>query len=206
MACTYRLLASTLVSLLITACGEKGDADTDTSTTAGDSESTAPTTGNQDPACACIDPAGFGLGSYTCESGPCPTVSLECSFEVPGPSPPACDGGSLVTLDEAALNCALDQLIAGTPGLITYSHVDEFNGGGAFLAISSAGNLTRSYSFVDLGGGESPAGFVTLKDKAYFTACKAEPDVATRFLCFIQWSEDQPDATCDDASELSEQF
>ncbi len=204
----HRLLALTLVTTILAACGDKQPGDEASSTTANtdsDTASTGPTTGAVDPACACIDPATFGYASYTCEPGPCEPVAVECDAEG-SPSDVACGSGTVVSLDEAALNCALDQLIAGTPGLIEYSISDYISSGGAFVAIGPSGNLMRSYGVYDLGGSESPAGSVTLKDAAYFTACKAEPDVQARFLCFVQWTDDEPAATCDDASELGSEY
>lgn len=196
--------------LVITACGAKqpGDDATDSASSGdtGDSDTTPTTGAAADPACACIDPAQFGRSSFICEAGPCDTVSLDCSDEEPGASSPACGSGVLVSLDEVALGCALDQLIAGTPGVIAYHESNITSSGGAFVAISASGNLMRHYSVHDLGGNEGPAGFVTLKDRAYFEGCKAETDAEARYLCFIQWTDDEPEAICDDLSELSSEF
>lgn len=203
-----RILALTLVTTALAACGDPqpGDeADTSSTTTDTDAASTGPTTGAVDPACACIDPAQFGRASYTCAPGPCDSVAVECDAEG-SPSDTVCGSGTVVSLDEVALNCALDQLIAGTPGLIEYSISDYISSGGAFVAIGPGGDLMRSYGVYDLGGSEGAVGPVSLKDAAYFTACKAEPDVQARFLCFIRWTDDEPAATCDDASELSSEF
>ena len=196
--------------LVITACGDKqpGDDATD-SASSGDTDDsdTVPTTGEPvDPACACIDPEMFGSASLVCEVGPCDTVSLDCSDEVEGPSSKACGGGTLVSLDEAALGCALDQLIAGTPGVIAYHESNITSSAGAYLVITASGTLMRSPGIYDLGGSESPVGLVTLKPKSYFEGCKAETDLEARYICFVQWTDDKPAALCDDESELSSEF
>jgi len=203
------LILITPVTLISPACGDKdpGDESDSASSGTGDSDTdAAPTTGDVDPACACIAPDEFGSASLTCEVGPCGTVDLDCSDEQEGPASTACDSGSLVALDAVALDCALDQLIAGTPGIIAYHETNITSSAGAYLVISATGTLMRSHGTYDLGGSESPVGPVTLKPKSYFEGCKAETDAEARYLCFIQWTDDQPAALCDDASELSSEF
>ena len=196
--------------LLVAACGP-GDADDDTGTSTGDTgdtDTSEPTTTGGDPACACIDPAMEAQFSYICEPGPCATVTVKCEEVEPGlPGDALCDGTGKATLDVAALDCALDQLIAGTPGMISFHHSDYISYGGGFVVLGPGEKmLTRSYGAYDLGAQESAAGFVTLKDAAYFTDCKAEADPHARYMCFRDWSDEEPTAVCDDASESSEQI
>lgn len=206
MVCAQRRPMSPRSALLILGCliftacpdAEKGS---DTGASTGDSGDTEPTSGG-DPACACIDPAEEGSFSYVCAPAPCGTVSLKCD-DMEG-TDALCNGfGTVVMFDEAALDCSLDQLIARTPGIVEYHSLTEGGSssyGGAFVDVTTG--LARHYGGADLGSSESAAGFVTLKDPAYFEGCKAETDVAARFDCFVRWAvEDEPTAQCDDPLE-----
>jgi hypothetical protein len=175
-----------------------GDASTGTPTTSGDPTTGEPTTG-VDPACACIDPEEFGHESYVCEPGPCALVELDCNPESDDKDV-ACGGFGTATLTVEPLDCAIDQLIAGTPGMIRYIAREGFGGEGAFVVVGPGPALMRRNSYLDNGANEGPAGFVTLKDTAYFMGCKAEPDPQLRFLCFKEWSDEEPAPTCDEAS------
>jgi hypothetical protein len=194
-----RFLALTLI---VAACGDKDAGDSDSATdSATDSAATEPTDGEAaDPACACVDPAQFGHFSYTCDRGPCDSVAVECDDEGEQ-SDPACGGSELVSLDETALNCALDVLISGKPGFVEHSSLTYISSSGAWLQVSAAGALTRSFGVYDLGGSEGAVGLVKLKSKAYFEGCKAEPDVQQRYLCFTAWTDDEPAALCDEPGE-----
>jgi len=196
-----------LACLLLTGCpdGEKADGtDTDDSTAeAGDSE---PTTG--DPACACIDAANEDFFSYVCEPPPCGTVALKCGDSYENLDPLCNNNAEVVSFDEAALDCSLDRLIARMPGIVEY-HVlyGDYGGsyGGGFVDASTG--LMRTYSGAFAHTSESAAGFVTLKDPAYFAGCKAEADVAARYKCFRQWSvEEEPTAQCDEPMEYYNEF
>lgn len=185
--------------LLIAACGP-GEAD-DTGTSTGDTgETSEPTTTGGDPACACIDPAMDAQFSYICEPGPCATVTASCDTA----DDLTCGPGERV-IDVAALDCALDQIIAGTPGMISVHDSESFGYDGAFI-VPGAGekSLTRSYGAQDLGSYEGPAGFVKLRDVAHFTGCKAMTDPGARLGCLRDWSDEEPTAVCDEASSRSD--
>jgi hypothetical protein len=204
MASRYRLIPAFL--FLHAACpGDKGaDGSSGGDSTAGTTE--ADPTESASPGCACVDPEQFGSASYICEIGPCDSVDVVCSSEAAG-SDPVCGSSALVSLDEEALNCALDQLIARTPGTISTGENDTTSSSSAFIEVSDAAKvLTRRSSLVDLGGQQSAAGFVTLKDPAYFMGCKAETDVQARYICFREWSDEEPAADCDEPEELSNQY
>lgn len=186
--------------------GTTGDATTGAPTTGttgdattGDATTGEPTTTGADPACACIDPEEFGHESYVCEPGPCALVSVTCDPESGGMDV-ACGGSGTATLAVEALDCAIDQLIAGEPGMIRYLVSDGFGGEGAFIVPGPDEVLMRRNSYLDNSASEGPAGFVTLKNPAYFTGCKAEPDPQLRFLCFKEWSDEEPEPTCDTPS------
>lgn len=205
----HRLLALTL---LAAGCGDKDPGESDSATDSAGTEPTAteptePTEGEPaDPACACVDPAEFGHFSYTCDRGPCDSVDVECTTEGEK-SDPACGGDELVSLDEVALNCALDLLISGKPGFIEHSSTTYNSSDGAWLQISATGALTRRFGVYDLGGNEGAVGPVKLKSKAYFEGCKAEPDVQQRYLCFVAWTDDEePAALCDEPGDLPSEF
>lgn len=159
--------------------------------------------------CACIDPEEFGGASYTCPKSPCDTLEARC---VPGSGGGTGTGtgtgadtdGSdcTITVQEAALDCALDRLIQGQTGFAveyTFTPDQGYSTEGGFIAVLGPDRaaLTRTWSWVDLGGSDSNAGRVQLKDAAYFEACKSEPDLTTRFWCMTEWSEQAPDALCD---------
>lgn len=204
---SIRSALALLTCLTLCACpGTDKDGDSSTGGTT-DASATEPTGGDVNPACACIDPEMFGAASYTCPAPLCGVVSLKCDTEAGG-SDPLCGTGTVVDFDEAALDCALDQLIAGTPGRVEWHALSEGSGSSAFdgAFLSIADGLTRSYGGFDANSQESAAGFVTLKDAAYFKGCKAETEVAARYNCFRAWSDGEPAAECDAADELSEQF
>lgn len=178
------------------------EASTGTETT--DDETTVdPTTGGgePDPACACIDPEQEGSFSYVCPAGPCPTIKVKCDDQAEGVND-LCNGDGVISLDVEALDCAIDQMIAGTPGLVEIHEQDYIGASGAYVEVGKAQNLMRYYSVYDLSGSESAVGFVKLKDKAYFEGCKAEPDPQLRYLCLKAWTEDEPEPLCDEYADI----
>lgn len=152
-------------------------------------------------------PRSSGAASYICGEAACGVVGMKCDVEAEG-SDPLCGTGKLISFDEAALNCALDQLIAGTPGLVEYHELSEGFGSSSFAGgfIVVGDGLTRRFNGYDANYNETAAGFVALKDAAYFKSCKAEVELSARYACFKAWSDAEPGAACDDTQELSEQF
>lgn len=167
------------------------------------------TTEPADPACACIDPDNFSDESYVCDLGPCPLVVAFCDVNV-GPldeEEPGCEGvGGVFSVDEAALECALLQLKDGDEGAIAFAvdSNDPGSQGGFVQLLPDRQALMRTYQWYDLGGAETPAGVVSLKDAAYFEACIDEADPATRFKCFRAWSAQEPAAQCDESGAQSD--
>lgn len=186
--------------------------DTTSETTSGTSEATTsgtsePTTTDASsstgpempsPACKCIDPEAHGVSSYTCShEGGCDDVVAFCDVNI-GMDTPGCGWGTF-SVDEAALDCAIDHLISGQPGLVWWqidSNGSESSGAWVDLGKDRQG-VGRSWDFIDLGGTDYDAGTLEIKDAAYFEDCKTKPDVDAKFLCFKQWSETPPDASCD---------
>ena len=192
-----------LACLLFTGCpGDDGE-DTDTDDSTAEAGDTEPTSGG-DPACACIDPEEEGAFSYICAEPACGSVDLKCDDSEW--DDPLCGGfGTVLMFDEQALDCSLDMLIARTPGVVKYHSLTQgisSGYGGGFLEVTTG--LSRRYGGADLGFSESAAGFVTVKDPAYFEGCKAETDVAKKLACFRDWAlEAEPTAQCDEPMELS---
>lgn len=166
-------------------------------------DSTSSTTAPTDPSseCACIDTETLGPWSYDCPQGPCEAVRAEClpDDNMQG-SGGACEDWGIFTVDEAKLDCVLDQLIAGDVGYIEYSFTPDqgFSEDGGFIAVAPGREgLMRTWEWADLGGYWSAAGVVPLKDASYFEGCKAEPDLQERFSCMTAWSTQEPEAQCD---------
>jgi hypothetical protein len=163
------LRASCLLLPLLAACpaGGEGSA-TDTDAVAG---------------CACI-PEQEGShadipAAPTCGEGPCPTVMGSC--DVCNEVPPAS-----LSVDAAALECALVALRDRTPGLITWRwdsdggyRIDE-----GYLQVNEDGTVVRrSWYRHDLIFSASDAVVGELPPPEAFDACLAEPDERARFDC-----------------------
>jgi hypothetical protein len=181
--------------------------DTVEPTTTDASSSTGPEMPPPSPTCKCIDPDVYGVSSYTCShEGGCDDVVAFCDVEA-GMDTPGCSYGTF-SIDEVALDCAIDHLIAGQPGLVWWQ-IDS-NGPeqyGAWVDIGKARQGTgRSWDFIDLGGTDYDAGTFVLKDAAYFEDCKTRPDVEEKFLCFKDWGVTPPNASCDAEESYSDPF
>lgn len=166
--------------------GTTGAATTDTSTTSGLTSvelTTEPTTHASDTevspevSCECAAPDGlnYWLGSYdaaACGWGPC--GSIEFDSEV---------------LDVEALDCALEMLIAGTPGLVHHelSGTQLYEGGFVRIAADRRG-LSRTWEQEDLGCTTYPLEMIQLKEPDYFAGCKALADPRDRYACLRDWS------------------
>lgn len=200
MAWTRLLL--TLGSIVaLTACNpdKEGATDTEAGTTEAGTETES--TGSAPEVCACVEPEEFGVESFTCGGWSCPMLAASCEE---GPTGATCGGG--FDIDEAALACVLDALIAGDEGLLAWTFTPDGNVSveGGFVAIQAGrSGLARTWLREDLAGENSPAGVVALKDAAYFEACKAEPDLKTRFECAVAWSDEAPTAQCAEAESFS---
>lgn len=152
-------------------------------------------------ACGCIDEEAH-FDTYTCEVGPCGVVVVGCDV-TQGIDEPGCEGvGGEFSIDEAALDCSLDRLIAGEAGWVGYD-IDSNGpgrGGGFALVLAERQALTRFWDFYDLSGSDTNAGVVPLKDAAYFQGCKQLADLAERYKCFKDWNAAPPPPDCDVAS------
>ena len=181
-----------------------------TSTTGGPTSTTdGPTSTTGEPAveCACINKDQFGADSYTCATdGGCGPVEAFCDANNLDEMDVICEGWGAFSVDPVVLDCALDRLIAGTPGLVWW-HIGS-NGpgdyGGFVDIIGDRAGIGRNYQYFDLGGSDTAAGMVTLKDAAYFEGCKAESDPELKFTCMRDWWTAPPTNLCDDFSQVSD--
>ena len=165
------------------------------------------TTGEAPAECACINTDEFGGGSYTCATdGGCGPVEAFCDANNLDEMDVICEGWGAFSVDPVVLDCALDRLIAGTPGLVWW-HIGS-NGpgdyGGFVDIIGDRAGIGRNYEYFDLGGSDTAAGMVTLKDAAYFEGCKAVSDPELKFTCMRDWWTAPPTNLCDDFSQVSD--
>jgi len=134
-------------------------------------------------ACECIrDDQGAHSeipSAPTCGEGPCPTVLGSCrSCEDVPPLE--------LSVDTAALECALVALRDRTPGLITWRWDIESGYGtdeGYLLVREDGTTVRRIWEGLDLGFQASDAVFGELPPPEVFDACLAEPDDQDRFDC-----------------------
>lgn len=186
---------------LLLACPPDSDQTTDSpdaSTTEASSssnitieETTEPTTAATSPpaprpaTCACVLPDGTH-DADTCGRGPCGTIEVECS-------PDFCSPEDQIVLDATAIECALDVLVAGGPGVIEYESAVPahlFVERGILLLDAERRGITRTESRFDLGCFESDATLVEVKPAGYFAACKDLASPLDRFNCLKEWSAD----------------
>lgn len=161
--------------LLALACGDGGEpptTDTDTSTatttTGASASSSASSTGAPPAECTCV--------GDTCESGPCPVVAGGCPQNCP----------TDFTVQEADLQCALEALRDGTPGVIAWNYTP--NGGGVqeYGSITVlAGRKALRAASIDMGvcGGNEDTVYGDLRGPDFYTACLAEASPQDRFSC-----------------------
>jgi hypothetical protein len=151
--------------------------------------------------CVCVRSDDRNEESYdweTCGWGPCGTIELGCAAQ---DGFGACDPGPLL-LDVEALDCALELLITGAPGMVHYERTfdSHYSGDGGFVRVAEGRlGLSRTWFWEDLGGSDSELTVVTLRDPAYFADCKAKPDPYDRYRCMQDWAQGSPLAVCDDA-------
>lgn len=188
-----------ILTLTLPACAPKDPSDTDTTATSDATMSTtAPTTGPAPEVCACVDDAAVA-DTYICDLGPCGQVVVTCDV-LQGMDTPGCENvGGIFSVDEAALDCSLDRLIAGTEGPVSFT-IDSNGpgkGGGFAHVLPGRQALVRFWEFYDLSGTVRNAGIVALKDAAYFQGCKDMTDVAQKYKCFRAWNDGDVPADCD---------
>lgn len=127
--------------------------------------------------CDCAIPDGWQIDSYDVEAcgwGPCGSIEFE-------------EG----VLDVVALDCALEMLIEGTPGVVHHRTIEGggFLDQGGFVRIGEGRRgLSRIWDQEDLGCVVYALEMIELKDAAYLSECKAMPDARDRYACLTNWS------------------
>ncbi|MDC0669163.1 hypothetical protein [Nannocystis radixulma] len=171
------------------------------------------TTMEIDSRCECVETWSFGSDSYSCAKGSCGVLNGRCEHQGGGDTDTGGDTGDgecvFTGVTEEKLNCALDRLIAGEVGFgaeWSYTSDSGFSSSGGWVTIVGDDRtaVMRRWWWLDLGGEETSAGLVRLKDAAYFEGCKAEPDLEARFDCLVGWTDDEPDALCDEEGSGSD--
>jgi hypothetical protein len=140
--------------------------------------------------CDCALPNNPELYAYdvkSCGWGPCGTIDASQNW------------GANTVLDVEALDCALDLLSSGTPGVVHFDYT--LNGGfGHYAGIVRLGadrrGLSRTYYEEDLGCGVGALEMIELKPADYFVDCQAMPDPWDRFACLWDWKQDSLGEEC----------
>ncbi|WP_434425518.1 hypothetical protein [Nannocystis pusilla] len=184
------------------------------------SEGGAPLGDAEESACECIDREQFGLDSLVCRERSCGSVTRGCvSADEQGDD--ICGAWARFEVDAEKLDCALDDLIMGRPGVIAYednyvpddpdgagdsSFPHEFLWGGFIQVLPARRGLGRDWTWIsDLDGTsveETAANVYPLKDSAYFAGCKAELDLSRRFDCLLAWKAGEALSTCDEVGVI----
>lgn len=171
-------------------------------------ETTTSTTGGEelDPLCACIDPEVGPEDAFVCDKGSCGLVEAGCKPGTEQHDESGVEGYCLTedgfTVDEAALDCALDLLIAGEGGVVEFAHhtgSDFFISGlkhRIIQVLPEREALTFAWQYVDAGAFLWEPGVATLKDAAYFEGCKAETDLEAKFWCLTEFSTNTAEPLC----------
>ncbi|HEY8380139.1 MAG TPA: hypothetical protein VIK91_26800 [Nannocystis sp.] len=147
----------------------------------------------QEGLCACVDPDEERFDAYDadgCGWGPCATIQAS-DDEV---------------LDVKPLDCALDLLISGTPGVVHFEHeeYDGYNRYGGFVRVDAdRRGLSRTSKQEDLGCSVGPFEIIELKPADYFADCKAMPDPWDRFVCLRDWKQAALGEACAEGYDCS---
>ena len=150
-----------------------------------------------DATCDCVR----NHGTYdveTCGWGPCGTIEINCHYE---DSPPC----HAATLDLEALDCALDLLIAGTPGVVAYhTYIPEgYEQGLLKIGQGHTGVAQTQYQY-DLGYGASDFEVIQLRAPEYFQSCKDLADPSERYLCLQDWALGSAHVICAEGYSCSD--
>lgn len=210
---TGKMRRTPLALALLCGCGPSPSAATDSDGGASTSETdtgptveetTIATTRASDtdvapnPGCECTRPGYPELYSYNheaCGWGPCGAIEFHCDGGVQGET--LCDFGTPI-LDVEALDCALEQLRTGTPGLVTFVRALDLGQAGGYVRIREGRTgLSRTWLEYDLSANSSELAVVTLREATYFAGCQAMPDPMDRFSCLIYWSQSSAIEVCD---------
>lgn len=101
-------------------------------------------------------------------------------------------------LDVEVVDCALDLLISGAPGVVHYEHQEDggFAHYGGFVRIGADRRGLSTAAEVDLGCAIGPLELIRLKPADYFMGCKQKPDPWDRFACLAHWTQETLGEEC----------
>ncbi len=220
-----RSLSPALGLVALLACGPKADPSdetgasdgtgegastsgvTDAGATDGREASSEPTTqGPVHEACDCLAEADgqIYVDTSLCPPVLCGQIELRCEGIEPDQHPFCTSGGTLV-VDSDIIDCALDKLVHGTPGLLEYWETPDMGVvyAGGFVEIGAARmGLTQTYEGEDLSGTQSATEVVPLRDPSYFVACQALAEPLDRYKCLKDWTGGPAVATCAPAGNI----
>lgn len=205
---------------LLLACGSGTSVETahtstegdGTSTTSGSSDTILDTTyptsnmtasaGDPLATCECvvISDDGNYIDTDLCGGGGCGEIERGCD-EQPVYGDPFCVDGGAPVLDITAVDCAIDLLIAGAPGYVSYFETPDGNYtyvGGVLKIGEDRIGVTRKFWGEDLDFHSSAHEVVPLRDAAYFLGCKELPDPRQRYACLKDWTAGPAIDTCDE--------
>lgn len=119
-----------------------------------------------------------------------------------------CDVGHAISTDcPAAIDCALEALIAGKPGSFSWRTSGEETSIERAVHIVGDGTAFTSGTYqCDLNGGLDPVEHRVLAPKAYFTACAGKPSVLDRFECVKDPFVDVALETCVEGVDIGPGF
>ncbi len=162
-----------------TPTSSSGEPDTDTDTDTDEPIALCPEHTAAD-ACCCFE-AHVNLSSSVENVCPtevlCPPAEFECAELDP----------TCITADEVPVNCVLDALVAADKvGMLTVHYVGGGPGGQRKIDLYMQPGRTAfvaDKTELDASGYFKPLGLYTLRDAAFFEACRAETDVQAKADC-----------------------
>jgi hypothetical protein len=96
------------------------------------------------------------------------------------------DGGTSKVTNPDALQCALEALRDGTPGILSeYSNSSSpFNSSSALTVVAGRIALSEIYRTLDVFGSGARKGPSPLRPASYFANCLLDPSDTARLACF----------------------
>jgi hypothetical protein len=149
-------------------------------------------------ACCCFS----GEQEQVCpeEEPLCDTVELVCTTDDMAPE---CPEAAVEVVDEASLNCALEALSAGTPGVLRYRIDSQQNAGywGQEWDLYVQADRTafvRTYKYLDLSSSFEPLGRQALGSMTVFNKCLGD-EPAAKIACLREATDGAISEMCVDS-------
>ncbi len=179
---------------------------TDATVSAGDSSSTSPDDGpvsttESAVGCECILMEDEGAPSLpTCGEMLCPQVALDCPGK--GAWDDCEEGPEPTEPNPGALQCALEALRDGEPGVLSFYWAENFTQAfyGYVLIQDDRTAVVRTWGSDDcVSGFAEDAVLGSLQESSFYEECLADPDPFARFACLRALATEE--AVCDDGWE-----